>query len=289
MPGQSDGFDTPEAFAAARDELLSRIVAVLRSDTRVVGAWLAGSQGRGEGDEWADLDLHIVVKDEALAAFLSERPDLFNSLDSVSLVQDEIPGQGYVGDQFNLVVFRGGLEVDWSFVASSEARKPAGHKLLFERQPIPASEPAVLSDDERRTLARRWSTFFWAMAPIAARLCARGDTRRAANQTGLLTRALISLWRLTEQTNGPDPWLPGENVPLEDELDGRIPRLDAILSPDTVLRHVAALCELAEALQSELRRFDAAVSDDVIADTHGLLTLANGVVESGQHRPRKFR
>lgn len=205
-------------YVAAREALLERIVAALQSDERVVAGWLSGSFGRGEGDDWADYDLHVVVADEAMTSFLEDRRALYASLGSVALVQDEIPGQPRVGDEFHLVHFAtpdGPIEVDWSFVASSEARKPIGHRLLFERREFAVMSPPLLTPEEHRAEARRWALFFWAMAPIAIRLCGRGDLERAIPQIRLLQRALICLWRLTEGGDVPAPWQPDVNTPTE--------------------------------------------------------------------------
>src|SRR5688572_19801154 len=64
-------------YAALRNTLLDRIAAALREDTRVVGAWLVGSFGRGQADAWSDLDLEVAIVDEQLASFLDDRPALF--------------------------------------------------------------------------------------------------------------------------------------------------------------------------------------------------------------------
>src|SRR5260221_14193953 len=59
--------------ATNRDELLSHIVAVLNADDRVVAAWLTGSLGRGEDDDFSDIDLGVAVRDSH-AAELCARP-----------------------------------------------------------------------------------------------------------------------------------------------------------------------------------------------------------------------
>jgi hypothetical protein len=106
-------------------------------------------------------------------------------------------------------------------------------------------------------LTRRWAAFFWAMAPIAAKYAARGDTRRAIAQTTLLSRALISLWRLIDEVHGPDPWLPDANRPLEAQYDARLPKPGAALSPKRVLNLISQLCDEAAELQARLADFDA--------------------------------
>jgi predicted nucleotidyltransferase len=102
-----DVFLSPASFAKARERLLGRIAEALRQDERVVAAWLSGSFGRGEEDEWADLDVHVAIDDAALGSFLADRRELYRRLGRVRLLQDEIPGQDDISDQFHLVVFEG--------------------------------------------------------------------------------------------------------------------------------------------------------------------------------------
>ena len=101
--------------------------------------------------------------------------------------------------------FEGPLEVDFSCIPASEAQKPVGHKVLFEKRLLPMVPTPLLAPDERRAEARRWAMFFWAMAPIAIKYAGRGDTRRAVGQTNLLSRALVCLWRLLADAEVPAP------------------------------------------------------------------------------------
>jgi hypothetical protein len=242
-------FSSPREYAAARDALLERIVDALRADSRVVAAWLAGSIGRGEGDEWADYDLCTAINDRELPSFLADRSKLYASVGQVSLVQDAIPGQPGVGERFHLVNFAGAIEVDWSFVSLSKAVKPIGHLVLFEKQTIPVMVAPALPPEERRAEARAWAMFFWSMAPIAVKYTARGETGRAARQIDLLSRALICLWRLLDQPDGPAPWNPEANRPLENELDHRLPRPGRTLTPRSLVNLTAQLCAEAKLLQ----------------------------------------
>jgi predicted nucleotidyltransferase len=279
-------------YVAEKERLLKRIRQALEADPRVVAAWLSGSFGRGEGDAWADYDLHVVVRDEDLLSFLADRSTLYASIGEVALIQDDIPGQPPVQDRFHLVHFstlHGPVEVDWSYLPATEARKPGAHLPLFEKQPIPTSEAAPLSHDERSAEARRWSMFFWAMAPIAARLCGRGDLERAVVQVRLLQRALICLWRLLDEEHGPLPWDPDANRPLEASLDARLPRLGNPLQLSEVLETVEASCRLAESLLEPLRALSAAVDPLIIGQTLEMVITARESVEQARFPARRYR
>jgi hypothetical protein len=64
-------------YQLAREQLLARIIEVLRQDSRFVAAWLTGSYGRGDQDAVSDLDLNIVVA-APHADELCERPTMIN-------------------------------------------------------------------------------------------------------------------------------------------------------------------------------------------------------------------
>ena len=56
-----------------RTELLRRIEQGIRGDCRVRAAWVTGSVARGEDDALSDLDIFIVVADDAIADVVHNR------------------------------------------------------------------------------------------------------------------------------------------------------------------------------------------------------------------------
>jgi predicted nucleotidyltransferase len=59
----------PSFLGDLRDRLLDQVLGLLKADTDVGGVALIGSLGRGEADNWSDIDLLILMGDEALARF----------------------------------------------------------------------------------------------------------------------------------------------------------------------------------------------------------------------------
>ncbi|HEY1489002.1 MAG TPA: hypothetical protein VGF84_23040 [Micromonosporaceae bacterium] len=57
-------------------ELIERAAAVAAADDRVLAAWLGGSFGNGTADDYADIDLHLLVADEAFDDFRTGWIDL---------------------------------------------------------------------------------------------------------------------------------------------------------------------------------------------------------------------
>ena len=54
-----------------RDALLGRIIALANDDARVTSLLLSGSLGRGDGDDWSDIDLIAVVAPEDHKGFVA--------------------------------------------------------------------------------------------------------------------------------------------------------------------------------------------------------------------------
>ena len=276
---------------ATRDAVFAKLVETLRADERVLGAWLSGSFGRAEDDEWSDFDLQIAIEDDALAEFLEQRPQLYAAIAEPILIQDEMPSDNLsMGDAvFQLVYFRGAVLVDWNIGPASKATKPAAFKLLFERRPFPVTQPPPLTPAEWRRRLQTWATFFWAMAPIAVKYCARGSTREAASQTGLLARALICLRRLLNDHNGPDPWLTWMNLPTEDETDAWLPRTGVTIDPAAVLGVIREQCGSFADLGDELSAYGVDLHAEMANETQRLLDLAERVVAAGRFPERRYR
>lgn len=210
---------------AERDALFARVEALLRTDPRVVAAWLTGSLGQGTGDDLSDLDFWVVVRDEAMAAVAAERQEYIARIGVPILIQ-EAPHNAPPGGAFLLVFYdsaAGLQEIDWNWQPQSSARLPPNVRLLFDHVGIPPAEPAPpLTDRERAALLTERSVFFWAMAPIAARKIVRGQPRAALRLIEMMARALEEVrWacglRATppfaeDRSPTPPPVQPGEQL-----------------------------------------------------------------------------
>jgi len=65
----------PARLGELRDGLLDRVVGLLKADPAVDGAALVGSFGRGDADDWSDIDLLILMGDEDVARFADHPAD----------------------------------------------------------------------------------------------------------------------------------------------------------------------------------------------------------------------
>jgi predicted nucleotidyltransferase len=254
--------------ASGREILLRRIVQELTADSRVAAAWLTGSIGRGEADSWSDFDLHVAIYDEHAAAFWNDRFALYERVGRLVLVQGEMPSNAQSGGNFQLVIFDGPLEVDWNVGPLSLARRSKWHVPLLSRSDVPSAARRHLSSDERRANCEERLLFLWAMAPIAIKYIARGQTHRAVCQIALISDAFISLWRLVETGDNASN---GLNQPLEPALTDILPRFESTIDPLACLAIVRQLCDRTAELHSHLAELGVSIPEEMPAQLARLI------------------
>jgi predicted nucleotidyltransferase len=186
---------------AERDALLLRLEHLLRADPRIDATWLTGSLGRGEGDSLSDIDIGLAVADADCADLVAQRRAFVAHFGEPILIQ-EAPQNAPPGGAFLLVLYRGvvaPLEVDWFWQPTSSTRIPTSARIVFDRAQLPRS-PAWLSltDDEAAARTSLHTTFFWAMAFIAAKKLARRHPAGAFDLLRMMNQAQQDIHRLVE-------------------------------------------------------------------------------------------
>jgi hypothetical protein len=168
------------AYSQERDALLRQIVKTLEKDSRLVAAWLFGSLGRGDADKLSDIDLWLVVADEAIKVITAQRRHFVSQVASPLLVV-EAP-QNAPKDGAYLMAFYAGPtaphQVDWYWQPQSQASIPSETSLLFDHVGLDRdSKPVEFTDGEpNKELVEGPShdvSFFWAMLLITAKYVMR--------------------------------------------------------------------------------------------------------------------
>ena len=177
---------------AERAALLQHVERGLRSDARIAAAWLGGSLGRGDADALSDIDLALAVVDEHCADLNTQRRAFVAQFGEPILIQ-EAPQNAPPGGAFVLVLYRGSVapqEIDWFWQPSGSANIPTSARLLFDRVALPRA-PAWIFPTREEVAARvsLRTTFFWAMAFIAAKKIARGQRAAAFDLMRMMDRA----------------------------------------------------------------------------------------------------
>src|SRR5262245_12518988 len=120
--------------ATARDALIDRLHASLGADPRFVAAWLGGSVGRGDADDWSDVDLYVAVAEEACAT-LCDRPEgmspalsparreLAAGFGDLAVEGENSMNAGPDGVAMNVIYGEPPLVVDWYLLPEATARR----------------------------------------------------------------------------------------------------------------------------------------------------------------------
>lgn len=135
----------PAFLGELRDRLLDQVLGLLKADTTVGGVALIGSLGRGEADNWSDIDLLILMSDRALARFADEpaaRPWA-----RADLLSDGRHNSPAGATSLGATHLRSGLPlwVDLHVHPEARTRWPADGRIVFQRRPI---ETGTLSFDQ---------------------------------------------------------------------------------------------------------------------------------------------
>ena len=163
-------------LARIRDRWLSAVTAALQDDPSVAGAALVGSLGAGRADDWSDVDLLLVVKDEHLDDYAV--PDRLPSGPGSRAFAIDARHNGPIGTRAisaQYVLDDLPLWVDWSIHPISLATWPPHSTVIFDQHGITQSlseyrgahEPATPKTPDEQEALRL------ALIPIAAKQLAR--------------------------------------------------------------------------------------------------------------------
>jgi predicted nucleotidyltransferase len=123
-------------YANLRDQWLERAHLWLQAHDEVIAAWLVGSLGRNDADQWSDVDLIVVAN----APFLTKRRSLLRELGEVMLEWDA-PQNAAMGAMHYCTVYdlsQLPFSVDWHIWPEGTS-KPSDARTLFERMEFPTS------------------------------------------------------------------------------------------------------------------------------------------------------
>jgi predicted nucleotidyltransferase len=187
------------AFAEQRARTIHKLAHALRSDKRVVAAWLFGSLGRREEDALSDIDIWIVVKDAHCAEMVADRNEFVTCIGTPihrqESPQNAPPNGGYLLTLYDSEV---GLQhIDWYWEPASQAQIPKDVRLLFDRAELPSSllysRPSPPPTENPTEEAEKSITFFWAMVPITAKYIARRHLWSAISMIQMLRGTLVQI------------------------------------------------------------------------------------------------
>src|SRR5262245_45987855 len=129
--------------AAPRDGLVDRLVEVCAADPRIVALFEGGSRARGEADERSDIDVTVLIADDALDEILAGKDGFVRAIGDAPFAED------FGIKHMAFVIFDDGTELEIHFYRRSDLDSiHAGpHRVLLDPHGLlagkifPAEEP----------------------------------------------------------------------------------------------------------------------------------------------------
>ena len=196
-----------------RSDLLKKIVESLTTERSVQAAWLSGSVSRRSDDALSDLDIHIVIDDQAIDQVIGNRKLYASRPARPTLLMDNYRNAP-AGGAYLLALYEGEFgpqHVDWFWQPESRSRLPDDEKILFDRVGLPTMLgaqwrreahrpplPPLGPNPPVRDLLMHKIEFFWAMSLIATKYIARRNSAVVDRITGVIARTLDEITDLSD-------------------------------------------------------------------------------------------
>jgi Nucleotidyltransferase domain len=131
--GASEG---PALLAGLRDRLFDQVLGLLEADPAVDGVALVGSLGRGEEDNWSDIDLLVLASDQFIRQFMND--PAASPWARADLLSDGRHNSPAGATSLGSTHIRSGLplRVDLHVHATDRTPWPTDGRVVFERRPV---------------------------------------------------------------------------------------------------------------------------------------------------------
>jgi hypothetical protein len=182
-----------------------RFASHCENDDRVVAAFVGGSRGAGTADEYADLDLYLILYDDAYEAFFAERNAFAAVLGNVVFLEDF----NDFGFDMLLFIYADGVEGELVLARQSTIDQSANgsFRTLVDRAgvlPTPAFPPIPTPDDAEQREQLRWLLhWFWRDVSQLTRCLRRNLMWSAYSHLNMMRETCVRLVRLKHDWTAP--------------------------------------------------------------------------------------
>jgi predicted nucleotidyltransferase len=182
------------------EAVIGRLVESCGADDRVAAVFLGGSVARGEADEYSDVDLCVIVRDEAYADVIAARDAFVRAIGEPLFLED------FGNDHMAFAILAGGTELELHFFRAGDlgAIRPGPHRVLLDKDGILAGVTFALPETDRAAqLEQLREILFWFWHDVGhfATAIGRGQLWWAAGQLEQLRACCVNLVRI-EQGGG---------------------------------------------------------------------------------------
>ena len=265
-----------ETYIKNREMFLQNLTDRLSSDERFIAAWFTGSFAREEQDTLSDVDITLVVADEycqilcaqpemVSAQTTKERNDLFGLFGRPAFVHEN-NHNAPKGGTFTFVAYdQNAVMVDWILRPLTDAQRPQGAKLLFEKAAIPIQPPSEPeSQESSASEAAERMAFFWMMTAITVKYISRRDDIFVNSWLEILAELVSEVERMI---NG-RAW-----------QYQRGSRTKLTITPDEQITAIRHLCKQMDDLKEGVVRLGGYASEAPMSTIETLISVAQEKVE----------
>lgn len=227
---------------------IDRLVAACVADDRIVAALLGGSRARGQADEFSDIDISVIIGDEAYSEIVGNKDSFARGFGEPLFVED------FGIKDVILVVFGDGTELDLFLVrlGDLDSIRSGPHEVLLDKTgvlegrtfPFPEAAVEALTRELRDLIF-----WFWHDVGHLVTALGRGQLWWAAGQLEILRHCCVKLIRIEQSAEVTDEpyWKLDTEISTEplNSLRSTFVRLDRVEMLDAGRRLVAFFRERA--------------------------------------------
>jgi predicted nucleotidyltransferase len=186
-----------------RDALVARLIEICSDDARIVAMFEGGSRARGESDEHSDIDVSVIVDDDAYPAFVEAKGSFVGAIGHALFVEDfGIEHMAFAifddGTQLEVHVIRAG---DLDSVQAGPHRVLLDEGRILDGKAFPMEHP---DQDARERELREVLTWFWHDLEHFTTAIGRDQLWWAAGQLEQLRGYCVNLVRLEQEGEAND-------------------------------------------------------------------------------------
>lgn len=184
-------------------QFVDRFTKACLADDRIVAAFLGGSYAKGKADSFSDIDVCLIIAEEAYADFVSHREDFLRQFGDLVFLEDfGIPDIAFY-------IFADGTEGELNYVSegqmdrihSGSFRILVDKKNILSRAVFPESDPVPSEQTER---LRRLVYWFWHDLSHFLTAMGRGQLWWAQGQLEVIRSICVGLARLENDFTDPE-------------------------------------------------------------------------------------
>ena len=122
-------------------DLIARVVDVCAHDDRIAAVFLGGSRARGEADDYSDIDLCLILRDDRYDEMIADREAFVRNIGQPLFLED------FGNENMAFVIFADGAELEFNFfrvrdlheIRSGPHLGPAGYRRDPGRARVPTA------------------------------------------------------------------------------------------------------------------------------------------------------